>query len=111
MAALATDPAWDAATRRAKIAAVEDAKRFEAEGGADGALIYDTSLQPVVQQVFDRVLGPGRVNQLHRPLDPTPIGPAELLKVPPGGITMDGVRFNVAIGLRFIESWLRGVRM
>ena len=109
MAALVTDPGWDGATRLARIAGVEDAKLFEAEGGADGALIYDTSLMPVVQRVFDGVLK-GKVNQLDRPLDPARIGPAELLKVPPGGITLDGVRFNVAIGLRFIESWLRGVR-
>lgn len=107
-----SDPLWDSSTRQAKIAAVEDAKRFEAEGGADGALIYDTTLMPVVKRVFDGVLR-GRVNQLDRPVDlgaRARIGPAELLRVPPGGITLDGVRFNVAIGLRFIEAWLRGVR-
>lgn len=109
MAALVSDPLWDPATRQAKIAGVEDAKRFEAEGGADGALIYDTTLLPVVRRVFDGVLG-GKVNQLDRPVDAARIGSAELLRVPPGGITLDGVRFNVAIGLRFIESWLRGVR-
>lgn len=109
MAGLVLDPTWDSSTREAKLEAVRDAKRFEAkEGGADGALIYDLSLRPVVSEVFDDVLGPGRVNQRDRPLAPVPIRPADLLEVPPGGITQEGVRFNVAIGLRFIESWLRG---
>ncbi len=121
MAALVTAPGWDAETRQAKVAAVIDAKQFEAAGGADGALIYDTTLQPVVRAVFDAALreleggqqhgAPAVVNQLGRPpVDPTPVTPAALLKVPPGGITREGVEFNVAIGVRFVEAWLRGVR-
>ncbi len=109
MAGLVTDPAWDPTTLAAKVDAVRDAKRFEAQdGGADGALIYDLSLRPVVEGIFNEVMAPGRRNQLDRPLDSIPVRPADLLEVPPGGITTEGVRFNVAIGLRFIESWLRG---
>jgi len=109
MAGLVLDPTWDSHTREAKLKMVRDIKRLEAEeGGADGALVYDLRLRSVVAEVFDDVLGPGRVNQRDRPLDLVPIRPADLLEVPPGGITQEGVRFNVAIGLRFIESWLRG---
>lgn len=48
------------------------------------------------------------MNQLDRPCG-LAVTPSDLLAVPPGGITLEGVRFNVAIGLRFVESWLRGV--
>lgn len=50
-----------------------------------------------------------KVNQIDRTIDPRPILPKDLIAVPPGGITLEGVQFNVEIGLRFIESWLRGV--
>jgi hypothetical protein len=36
-----------------KVAAVREAKTYEAQAGADGALIYDISLVPAVRQVFD----------------------------------------------------------
>jgi hypothetical protein len=32
----------------------------------------------------------------------------DLLSVPPGGISLEGVKFNVQVGVRFIESWFRG---
>ena len=51
----------------------------------------------------------GQVNQLTRPAESGSVTPKDLMTVPPGGITLEGVRFNVSIGVRFIESWLRGV--
>ena len=32
----------------------------------------------------------------------------DLLAVPEGPITADGLRVNVAVGVRYLESWLRG---
>jgi len=107
MAGLVLDPKWDKATRQAKLQEVRLAKHFEAEkGGSDGALIYDLNLKGLVAEVFGG--GLGRLNQLNRPLSSASIGPADLLEVPPGGITLEGVRFNTEIVVRFIDSWLRG---
>ena len=32
----------------------------------------------------------------------------DLLKVPSGNITIDGLRHNIKVGLQYTESWLRG---
>jgi malate synthase len=47
-------------------------------------------------------------NQIDRPCDDVPITAADLLQVPQGPITEAGLRINVNVGLRYLESWLRG---
>jgi malate synthase len=61
-------------------------------------------------EVFDRALG-DRPNQLDRQRDDVQVSADQLLDVKstPGEITEGGVRSNVDVGIRYIESWLRGV--
>ena len=57
-------------------------------------------------EVFDA--GMPSANQLDR-IDTSPaITAADLLQVPDGTITHEGLRTNVAVGVRYLESWLRG---
>ena len=37
-----------------------------------------------------------------------PPGAADLLKTPVGSITEAGMRHNIRVGVRYIESWLGG---
>jgi len=85
-------------------------KRREATGGFDGTWVAHPDLIPTAQAEFDRVLG-DRPNQLERNRDDVSVSAAELLDVASvgGEITEAGVRANVVIALRYIESWLRGV--
>ncbi|TFC95985.1 MULTISPECIES: malate synthase A [Cryobacterium] len=96
-------------TRRALEAVAADKKR-EATDGFDGTWVAHPDLIPTAQAEFDKVLG-DKPNQLHRTRDDVSVTAAELLDVESigGEITEAGVHDNIKIGLRYIESWLRGV--
>src|SRR5262249_42629945 len=47
-------------------------------------------------------------NQLHRMREDVRVSAADLLRVPEGPITEQGLRVNINVGLRYLESWLRG---
>jgi malate synthase len=63
----------------------------------------------VVREVFDEVLG-DKPNQIDRRRDDVQVRAADLLDVAatPGDITEAGLRKNVAVALRYLESWLGG---
>jgi malate synthase len=67
-------------------------------------------LVPTCREAFDARLGP-RPHQI----DCRPVGPrvtaADLLSVDttPGSITYEGLRLNIEVALRYINSWLRGI--
>jgi malate synthase len=97
-----------AVTERA-LAKVRDDKQREADDGFDGTWVAHPDLVPVAMAEFDRVLG-DRPNQRDRRRDDVKVGAADLLAVASAGgaITEEGVRLNVDVGLRYIESWLAG---
>jgi malate synthase len=89
---------------------VRQDKEREAGDGFDGSWVAHPDLVPVATEVFDRVLG-DRPNQLARQRDDVRVTGEQLLDVKstPGEITEGGLRNNVEVGIRYIESWLRGV--
>ncbi len=84
-------------------------KSREAADGFDGAWVAHPDLVPVVQGIFDEEMG-GKPNQIDRLREEVTPDDRALLDIAgtPGLITEGGVRLNVVIGLRYIESWLRG---
>jgi malate synthase len=85
-------------------------KTREANDGFDGSWVAHPDLVPVAMEVFDGVLGETR-NQIRsrRREDVVPNGPALLaVSETPGSITERGVRTNIEVGIRYVESWLRG---
>ena len=95
-------------TERA-LAQVRADKEREAGQGFDGTWVAHPDLVPVAQEVFDRVLG-DRPNQLGRVRDDVAVTAQDLLDVGSAGgtVTDAGVRGNVSVALRYVESWLRG---
>lgn len=90
------------------IAAVTADKKREAEAGCDGTWVAHPDLVAVAQEQFDRVLGE-RPNQLERLRDDVHVTPADLLDLDfDGEVTVDGVRTNVAVGIRYLTAWLSG---
>jgi malate synthase len=89
---------------------VRQDKEREANDGFDGSWVAHPDLVPVATEVFDRALG-DKPNQLHRQRDDVRVTGQQLLDVKstPGEITEQGLRNNVEVGIRYIESWLRGV--
>jgi malate synthase len=92
------------------LAKVREDKVREAGDGFDGTWVAHPDLVPVAMEVFDGVLGE-RPNQVERQRDDVSVSANELLdlRVDGGAVSEDGLRQNVGVGIRYIESWLRGV--
>jgi malate synthase len=100
----------DAAVNAIAIEKVAEDKRREAHDGFDGTWVAHPDLVPVAMAEFDAVLG-DRPNQLDRMRPDVAVGEADLLDfdIPGGEITDEGLRVNVSVGVRYLDSWLHGV--
>ncbi|KAM9329634.1 uncharacterized protein PAF06_004707 [Gastrophryne carolinensis] len=105
MAALLLLGEKDTEEYKSVMAAVTRLKLFEIEAGVDGFMVYDIDLVAPMQKLFqEHTDGP---NQLHVIPD-VKISQADLLTMPAGGVTLFGLKYNIAVGILFIDSWLRG---
>jgi malate synthase len=89
------------------IAGVKIDKEREATNGHDGTWVAHPGLVPVALEVFDRIMP--QPNQISRQLPDYHCTAADLLAVPTGTITEAGLHQNVAVGLGYLEAWLRGI--
>jgi malate synthase len=92
------------------LAKVREDKVREAGDGFDGTWVAHPDLVAVATEVFDGVLG-DRPNQVDRQREDVSVSADDLLdlRVEGGAVTEEGLRQNVSVGIRYIESWLRGV--
>ena len=92
------------------LAKVREDKSREAGDGFDGTWVAHPDLVPVALAEFDAVLSE-RPNQVERQREDVAVTAGELLdvRVPGGEVTEEGIRNDVSVGLRYLESWLRGV--
>ncbi|OAN34764.1 malate synthase A [Plantibacter sp. H53] len=96
------------ATARA-IEKVSADKRREAGDGFDGTWVAHPDLIETARAEFDAVLG-DRPNQLDRLREDVSVTPSQLLDVRIGRAVTDvGLRDNVSIAVRYLDSWLRGI--
>jgi malate synthase len=96
----------DPAANEAALAKVRADKEREAGDGHDGTWVAHPGLVPVAREVFDRCM-PGP-NQIDRLRDDVTVTARDLLRVPEGTITEEGVRRNIDIAVRYLEAWLGG---
>ncbi len=80
-------------------------KEREVSEGYDGTWVAHPGLVPIVMEVFNKHMP--TPNQLHVKPSRTIFAQA-LLDFPRGDITEQGVRLNISVSLRYLESWLRG---
>lgn len=99
------DPAVNAESERK----VREDKTREVEAGFDGSWVAHPGMVGYVREVFDGYLK-DRPNQVDRQREDVNVTAKELLDFAstPGAITEAGVRTNVAVGLRYLYSWLGG---
>lgn len=99
----------DAAVNERAFAKVREDKSREAAAGFDGSWVAHPDLVPLCRAVFDGVLG-DRPHQLDQIPPTVHVDADDLLDVTstPGEVTDEGVRGNVEIALRYLESWLAG---
>lgn len=96
----------DPAANEAAMARVRADKEREAKDGHDGTWVAHPGLVPVAKAIFDaHVKGPNQLSVLRNDVS---IGRDDLLRVPEGTRTEDGLRHNVRVGVRYLEAWLRG---
>ncbi|HWX25512.1 MAG TPA: malate synthase A [Vicinamibacteria bacterium] len=97
----------DPAANETAMAQVRADKEREAGDGYDGTWVAHPGLVQVAQEIFDRFMP--RANQIDKKLLDFRATAADLLQVPQGEITEAGVRQNIAVGLGYLEAWLRGI--
>ncbi len=97
----------DAAANDKALAQVRADKEREATDGHDGTWVAHPGLVAVAMEVFDRVMP--QANQIDKQLTDFHVTAGDLLQIPEGSISEAGVRQNVAVGLGYIEAWLRGI--
>jgi len=89
------------------IAQVQADKEREAGDGHDGTWVAHPGLVPVAMEIFDRLMP--QPNQISKQLPDYHATAEDLLQVPDGQITDAGLKQNVAVGLGYVEAWLRGI--
>ncbi len=90
------------------LAKVREDKRREATDGHDGTWVAHPGLVAIAKEEFDRVLGE-RPNQIDRQREDVNATESQLLEVPRGTITAEGLRTNIRVGIQYIEAWLGGL--
>lgn len=85
---------------------VKEDKLREVKAGHDGTWVAHPGLIPLAREIFDEHMSDS--NQIDNLRDEVEVSAADLLKVPTGTITEDGLRLNIDVGLRYLEAWLRG---
>ncbi|XKE55553.1 malate synthase A [Sutcliffiella horikoshii] len=87
-------------------AKVREDKLREVKDGHDGTWVAHPSLVPVALEVFNEHME-GQ-NQLHIKREDVIADPSELVQIPEGTITEDGLRKNIHVGMEYIAAWLDG---
>lgn len=85
---------------------VRQDKLREVKAGHDGTWVAHPGLVGVAKEVFDEYMK--TPNQIDRELPEMHITAEDLLAVPEGDITEDGLRWNINVGVLYLEAWLRG---
>ena len=96
----------DAALNEAAMAKVRADKEREAGDGHDGTWVAHPGLVGLAREVFDHVML--EANQIARKLQDVHVGAGDLIAVPAGTKTEAGLRQNIAVGIGYLEAWLRG---
>jgi malate synthase len=81
-------------------------KLREVKVGHDGTWVAHPGLVAIAKEIFDTHMK--GENQLSVRRDDVNVTANDLLAVPEGPITEDGLRKNINVGLLYLEAWLRG---
>ncbi|WP_067934642.1 malate synthase A [Alicyclobacillus kakegawensis] len=96
----------DPAANEDALAKVRADKEREAKDGHDGTWVAHPGLVPVALEVFDQHMP--QPNQVDKKREDVQATAADLLQVPEGTITEDGLRINISVGVQYIAAWLGG---
>ena len=81
-------------------------KEQEVKNGHDGTWVAHPGLVSVAMAVFNENML--TKNQIHIKRNDIRVDVKDLVEMPKGTITEEGIRKNINVGILYIESWLRG---
>ncbi len=96
----------DEEANRLALDKVREDKEREARDGHDGTWVAHPGLVQLAMDVFDQHMP--TPNQIHRKREDVSVTASDLLQVPEGEITREGVVKNIDIGIQYLASWLGG---
>ena len=85
---------------------VRQDKLREVKAGHDGTWVAHPGLVGIAKSVFDE--GMPEPNQIGRRRPDVHVQASDLLAVPDGEITENGLALNIDVGIQYLESWLLG---
>ncbi|XP_076959550.1 malate synthase, glyoxysomal-like [Bidens hawaiensis] len=99
----------DAAANEAALERVKKDKLREVRAGHDGTWAAHPGLIPPIMEVFNANMGdkPNLIKTMKRD-DATTITEEDLLQIPRGVRTMEGLRLNTRVGIQYLAAWLTG---
>ncbi|TXS28137.1 malate synthase A [Streptomyces sp. gb1(2016)] len=99
----------DAEVNKVAFEKVKADKDREANDGFDGSWVAHPDLVPIAMESFDAVLG-DKPNQKDRLREDVSVAAGDLIAIDTldAKPSYDGLRNAVAVGIRYIEAWLRG---
>ncbi|MFV9550371.1 malate synthase A [Algibacter sp. PT7-4] len=81
-------------------------KEREVKNGHDGTWVAHPALVEVAMNEFNKHMP--TPNQMHVTRDDVNITEQDLVEIPTGTVTEQGVRKNINVGILYTEAWLRG---
>ncbi len=86
---------------------VQEDKVREATDGHDGTWVAHPGLMQIAKDEFDKIMP--QPNQIDTLREDVTITTADLLQVPEGSITEEGLRTNIDVGIQYMANWLSGL--
>jgi len=96
----------DEKANNAAMEKVKQDKLREAAAGHDGTWIAHPGLASIAIEAFEEFMP--EANQLNTDQDDVKISAEDLLKVPSGHITEEGLRHNIRVGIQYTAAWISG---
>jgi malate synthase len=87
-------------------ALVKADKQREVLAGHDGTWAAHPGLIPLVLEVFDKHMP--QANQLHVKREDVKVSCEDLLQMPTGKRSLDGLRLNTRVGVQYLAAWMTG---
>jgi malate synthase len=96
----------DAKANEAAFSKVRADKLREAQDGHDGTWVAHPGLVQTALDIFDEIMP--HPNQIDKQRDDVQVSADDLLQVPTGAISEAGARWNIKVGVQYVEAWLGG---
>ncbi|MCA9958147.1 MAG: hypothetical protein KC443_03880, partial [Anaerolineales bacterium] len=96
----------DEAANETALAKVRADKEREAKDGHDGTWVAHPGLVRIAKEEFDKYMP--TPNQIERKREDVQVTAVDLLTIPSGTITEEGLRTNIDVGILYMSAWLDG---